>query len=113
MAVETRLFKSGQIIFFAGMSGDEAFLIRDGRVQVFVTQDGSERVLTTLGPGDILGEMALVDGRPRSASARAVSVVTAAVLPRKLILAELERTPGIIRTIVNAYIQIIRRQNHK
>jgi CRP-like cAMP-binding protein len=60
----TRAYKAGEVIFGAGDAGTELYIVRDGSVSVRI----GERVLETLGPSEIFGEMALVDAKPRSAT---------------------------------------------
>jgi CRP-like cAMP-binding protein len=81
--------------------------------QIYDSVNGQEVIHAVLRPGDIIGEMALIDDRPRSASARASSAATVVVVPRKLFLHELERTPSIIRKLVASYIDIIRNRNRR
>ena len=62
---ETRSFDAGQVIFQAGEPGDCMYVVMEGQVELSVRG----QVLERLGPGDVLGEMALIDSAPRSASA--------------------------------------------
>jgi CRP/FNR family cyclic AMP-dependent transcriptional regulator len=64
---DQRPFAAGQVIFTAGDPGDVMYAVKEGEVEVLVR----DRVVETIGPGGILGEMALIDHSPRSASARA------------------------------------------
>ncbi len=64
-ASDQRAFAAGQLIFSAGESGDVMYIGKEGEVDVLV----HGRVVETIGPGSILGEMALIDRNPRSASA--------------------------------------------
>jgi CRP/FNR family cyclic AMP-dependent transcriptional regulator len=66
-ASDQRPFAAGQVIFTAGSPGDVMYVVKEGEVEVLVR----DRVIETIGPGGILGEMALIDHSPRSASARA------------------------------------------
>jgi CRP-like cAMP-binding protein len=70
-----RSFRSGEIITTQGERGDELFVVSQGFVEVTLTDsDGGEpRTVVQLGPGQIVGEMALVDQGPRSATVRALS----------------------------------------
>ncbi len=69
----SELFKAGQLIFAAGDAPDGAFLIESGRVEISTTHQGAQRVLSELGPGMLLGEMAVLDDSPRTATARALT----------------------------------------
>jgi CRP-like cAMP-binding protein len=70
----------GQIIFHKGQEGRHAYRILSGRVQIFLEQEGREITLAELAPGEIFGEMAIMQDRPRSASARAIEPTEAEVL---------------------------------
>lgn len=73
----------GQLVFARGDAGDQMFAILSGRVRLTLSSArGREIVLRTLGPLDILGEMALIDGEPRSADATAAEATICLVLSR-------------------------------
>ncbi|MFN2545547.1 MAG: Crp/Fnr family transcriptional regulator [Actinomycetota bacterium] len=79
------------LIFRQGDPGDALLLVAQGVVRVFVVSDqGSEMGLATLDRGQVFGELALVDGGPRSASAQALVPTTLLALPRTTFL-ELRR----------------------
>jgi diguanylate cyclase len=63
---------AGELLFREGDSGADAYVVRSGRLEVFVTRADGERRLAERGPNEIIGEMALIDARPRSASVRAM-----------------------------------------
>lgn len=69
-------YQPGQEIVRQGDTGVGAFIIRSGKVEIVQEKDGKEAKLATFGPGEIFGEMALLDEFPRSASARAVEPTT-------------------------------------
>ncbi len=66
-------FKAGDVIFAEGDAPNGAFLIESGRVEISTSQFGEPRVLGELGAGMLLGEMAVIDDSPRTATARALS----------------------------------------
>jgi CRP-like cAMP-binding protein len=70
-----RTFRSGEIVTTQGERGDELFVVGQGFVEVTLTNpDGGEpRTVVQLGPGQIVGEMSLVDRGPRSATVRALT----------------------------------------
>lgn len=73
-----RKFLRDAVIFEDGSLGDYMYLIQEGQVKVTkMSEDGREKILEMLGPGDFFGEMALLDREPRSAS---VKTTTACVL---------------------------------
>jgi CRP/FNR family transcriptional regulator, cyclic AMP receptor protein len=71
------------VLFLAGDSGDGCYRIEDGLLKVaMVSRSGAERILAFLGPGAIVGELAIIDGRPRSASVVAMRDTTLSFLSR-------------------------------
>jgi Flp pilus assembly CpaE family ATPase len=68
-----RRYREGQSLFKQGDVGDALLIVADGRVKVFIPEGQNERVLAFFSTGDVLGEMSLLTGEPRSASASAIS----------------------------------------
>jgi CRP/FNR family transcriptional regulator/CRP/FNR family cyclic AMP-dependent transcriptional regulator len=69
------------MIFHRDQTGDALYIIEVGKVRIFLpTESGDEFSVDVLGPGDVFGEMALLDGQPRSASAIALEDTTTQVL---------------------------------
>lgn len=68
---EGRQMAEGTTVFIENMPGESLFLIRRGTIRISkMFAEGDEKTLVVLGPEDIFGEMAVVDGLPRSATAR-------------------------------------------
>jgi CRP-like cAMP-binding protein len=62
-----------QMLFLAGDAGDGCYRVDEGLLKVsFISSSGAERILAILGPGAIVGELAMIDGAPRSASVVAI-----------------------------------------
>jgi CRP/FNR family transcriptional regulator, cyclic AMP receptor protein len=81
--LRARRFRRGEVLFHEGDPGDALFIVASGAVKVVVpSEDGEEAILATLRRGDFLGELALLDGAPRSASAIALEPTEALALPR-------------------------------
>ena len=64
--------RGGDYLFHSGDAADRLYVVRAGRLRVLVDSEEGPRVVRELGPGDVLGELALLTGSPRSASAQAV-----------------------------------------
>lgn len=94
--LEKHTIPKGEVIFRRGEPGDAMYIIESGRVQIS-TQDetGHEVVLNRYGPGQIFGEMALLDGLPRSATAMALEPMTVMILPRDVFMNYLKGHPDI------------------
>lgn len=77
-----RPYRKGAIIFLSGDNAGEVLLIRSGQIKLTVASvDGREILIGIRGPGEIIGEMSLIDQSPRSASAFALTKVEMLVLP--------------------------------
>lgn len=111
-AARLRSWAAGSLIFARGDEGDHMLAIRAGRIRLSLSSArGREIVLQTLGPGDILGEMALLDGEPRSADATAVLETTCLVLPRLSFEAVAARRPGVGLALARHLCGHLRRTN--
>ena len=94
--VRERRYARNETIFFRGDPGDSLCIIESGTVKISVTSpEGKEMILALLGSGDFFGELALLDGKPRSADAIAVEPVRIALLQRADFLRTLETQPSI------------------
>ena len=74
-AIQPIQLKSGEFLFREGDPADAAYVIQSGELEVFIERLESRIPLTALGPNDVLGEIALLDGQPRTAHVRATSDV--------------------------------------
>lgn len=102
--MRTRRFRRGEVIFHVGDPGDALFIIVSGDVKISLPSDsGDEAILTTLHAGEAFGELALLDGAPRSASATAIGPTETMVLPRDR-FRELIATEAAIRDALLASI---------
>jgi CRP-like cAMP-binding protein len=95
-------YSLGEVIVEARKPGDSFYLLLEGRATVA----GRSR---SLRPGDFFGEMALIDGGPRSATITAASDVRAMKLPRRAFLKAVEQDPRIGLAIMEALTTRIRR----
>ena len=73
---ETKRLAQGAFLIRAGESDSTLFAIEDGHLEVIGLDDGEQRVFATVGPGDVLGEVAFIDDSPRSTSVRATDEET-------------------------------------
>jgi len=94
--LRSRRFRRGEVLFHEGDPGDALFVVASGAVKVVVpSEDGEEAILATLRRGDFLGELALLDGAPRSASAVALEATETLTLPRDQFRALIAGEPAI------------------
>jgi|TARA_B100000315_G_scaffold225169_1_gene231230 CRP-like cAMP-binding protein len=66
------LLEEGMLVFSQHDTGDQAYIVKSGKIEIFTTVDGQDTTLGTLEEGALFGEMALIDNSERMASARAV-----------------------------------------
>jgi len=90
-----------EVLFLAGDPGDGCYRIEDGLLKVtMVSRSGTERILAFLGPGAIVGELSMIDGRTRSASVVAVRDATLSFLSRAAFESFARKYPEVYKTLV-------------
>jgi len=96
-----RTFGKGMIIFHKGSPGQTMYIIESGKVRIFIlSESGQEISVNIYGPGDVFGELALLDGLPRSAGAVAMEKTVTFNLHRDDFLRHLEVCPRMARSIM-------------
>jgi CRP/FNR family transcriptional regulator, cyclic AMP receptor protein len=104
-----RRFRPRQVLFREGDPGDRVVAIRSGRVKVSVhTTAGREIVLAVKEPGELVGELSAIDGRPRSATATALDAVDALVLPSAAFLEFVDAHPRLAVRLLHVLVAQIR-----
>jgi len=102
--LERKVFYAGQKIFAEGDSGDRAYLIQDGQVEII--KNGV--ALATLSKGELFGEMALVDDQPRMATAQALADTSVVIISRDAFREKLAKADPFIRGLLNIFVRNIR-----
>jgi len=98
-----RQFRQGQAIFQQGDSGQMLYLIQSGRVRIYVEgEEGQEVSVIVYGPNDIFGELAVIDGLPRSASAVAMEETVVHILSRDCFREHMRRSPQLALNFMKA-----------
>lgn len=106
-----RQIKATTIIFNEGDVGDCAYIIEKGRVQISITKGGVDTPLLVLHPGDIFGEMAILDGLPRSATATALEDCELSVVSKDLLTQRIDASDPIVRLLISLLLRRIRSSN--
>ncbi len=106
-----RSFLSDEIVFREGEAGDRAFVIEDGDVEISALSNGKKMVLAQFSAGDLFGEMALVDGKLRSATARALSPTTLIVIRRDQVALKMRGSDPLIKYIFKVLLERLRTTN--
>ena len=108
-----RRFRRGETVFHVGDPGDALFIVMSGSIKITLPADsGDEAILATLRPGDFFGELALLDGAPRSATAVAIEATETYILARDR-FRELIATEPVMREALLATLAAeVRRLTH-
>src|SRR3979490_1856907 len=110
----TRNLNLGEMLFQKGDAGDALFGIRRGQIRIETgASDGSRLTLNFMGPGDLFGEVAVLDGESRTADATAGEPTELFVLRREDFLGHLEREPRVAIKIIKLLCQRIRWQSER
>jgi CRP-like cAMP-binding protein len=105
----TRQLAGGEVLFQKGDEGDALFGVRRGQIRIETgASDGARLTLNFLGPGDLFGEVAVLDGQSRTADATTTEPTELFVLRREDFLAHLEREPRVAIKLIELLCQRIR-----
>ena len=107
VGADRRSFKAGEVIFKAGDPGSELFVIRAGTVAVQV----GGKTVETLTSSEIFGEMAIVDGKPRSATVVAETDCIVVPVSEKLFLLMVREAPFFALAVMRVLASRLRAAN--
>jgi EAL domain-containing protein (putative c-di-GMP-specific phosphodiesterase class I) len=99
------ILPAGTALFREGELPTTAFLIEEGEIEVSMLRGGERVTLSRLGPGDLLGEMAVIDDAPRTATAMALSACVLFPIDRAQIAERLAATDPIIRSLLEGQLK--------
>jgi CRP/FNR family transcriptional regulator/CRP/FNR family cyclic AMP-dependent transcriptional regulator len=109
-----RPYPKDTVVFYENEQGDTLFMIVAGRIKVAILgDDGREVILSTLGPGDFFGEMALLDNEPRSATAIALVDSELLSLSRASFESYMANNPSIGLALIRVLTARLRHANHQ
>ena len=106
---ETMTLARGDVLFYQGDEGDALYGIFDGSIRICLTSpDGKEYTINLMESGDVFGEIALLDGLPRTADARAGRDSRLLRIPRRAFLDLMEQETRLMRHVVDMLCERIR-----
>lgn len=112
--LEIRDVKPGDTIFAEGDPGNSAYIVESGMVEISKgSGHGSSMMLAVVKPGEMFGEMALIDSSARMASAVAVGKTRVVVIPKAAFGKLLGKTDVVIRTILTTLMDRLRQQTQQ
>ena len=102
LAIATsRRLSANEVLFLAGDPGDGLYLVDEGLLKVSITSaSGAERILAIFGPGSIVGDLAIIDGLPRSATVTALRDCKLRFLSRKAFETFASEEPAIYKYLL-------------
>jgi CRP-like cAMP-binding protein len=105
-----RRFRRNEVIFHQGDPGDALHVVAAGAVKIVLpSTEGDEAIIATLRPGDFFGELALLDGAPRSATCVALETCETLELPRAAFHGLLDRDAGLRDALLAGLAHELRR----
>jgi serine/threonine-protein kinase len=107
-ASQRRCFEAGDLLMSEGEIGEEAYVLISGKIEVFKQMAGEEISLVLLGPGDVVGEMAMISDAPRSASVRAIADTEAVVITKDTMRRGLSNLPPWMEQVITAVVERLR-----
>ncbi|MEW5728414.1 MAG: cyclic nucleotide-binding domain-containing protein [Pseudomonadota bacterium] len=110
--LDRRSFEPGKVIFAEGDRGDAAYVVESGEVGIYKTIEDETVKLGVIKQGGIFGEMAVIDGTPRMATAKAENHVIVVRVPKAVFDQKLAGTDPFIRGLITIFLNNIR-ASHK
>lgn len=94
-----------EVLFEQGTTGGNLFIVARGAVAILREEDGDTRLLDILGSGDVLGEMELLTGQPRTATIRALTTCLVGEIDREGFEALMDEIPAVAQRIREAFVR--------
>ncbi|MCK4235000.1 Crp/Fnr family transcriptional regulator [candidate division WOR-3 bacterium] len=98
---------TGEVIFKDGDPGDEMYLIKSGKIRISKPAGDVEKTLAVLKEGDFFGEMSVIDGSPRSATATAIEPAELVIFDREVFMNQVRENP-LIEYVLHTLIKRLR-----
>lgn len=109
-----KTIEKGEVLFLEGDLADNIYFIKEGIIKVFVlTSSGREKILALLGAGDFLGEMAIIDDQPRSATAQALEKSQVMVLNKDSFCTQIKKDPLLAYKIIQMLVSRLRQTDQQ
>jgi CRP/FNR family transcriptional regulator len=103
-------YKKGSTLFVEGMPGEVLYIVTEGCVEISKKTRDGETPITTIMPGDIVGEMSLIDAGPRTATGKTGADSKLVVVTKRSFNEMLDSDPGIAAKILMALLKILNKR---
>lgn len=111
LKVSKLYFEPNEVLFQEGDPPTGIFLIEDGTVEVFRQSGARSVTMARLGRGDVVGELALIEGIPHTRGARALTHVTTLKVDPEELAQNLASSPALIRMLLKRVVRKLHRTN--
>lgn len=108
-----KTFKAGTVLFHENDRSRELYIIQSGTIKIYKTNGNREIEIVVLGKGAVFGEMALIDGKPRSASAKAVNDCSVVIIDSETFNQKISGVPSWFMSIIRMASSKIRQANER
>jgi CRP-like cAMP-binding protein len=108
-----RFYADGEIVVHQGEVGDCLYVVQDGEVEIVVEEDDAEIVLRCAGRNEILGEMAIFERQPRSATIRAKGRARILTLDKRNFLRRINEDPSLAFRMIETMSHRVRQLSHE
>ncbi len=106
--LERRTLKDGETVFREGEPAGSAFIVQNGEIVISRLVDGKPRELAVIGKGSVFGEMALIDDKPRMATAKAKGGATIVTVTKMMYKQKLKNTDPFVRALLRILVDTVR-----
>jgi CRP/FNR family transcriptional regulator, cyclic AMP receptor protein len=110
---DVRHYPAGREIFRQGDEGSAMYLVVEGKVEIWQGKSGQKLVLGYIGRGGIFGEMALIDGSPRMASATVAEDSHIRVFPLGVFKEKVSKVDAFVRALLRVLVNNVRDSNRE
>jgi CRP-like cAMP-binding protein len=108
-----RHYADGEIVVRQGELGDSLYVVQDGQVEIIAEENGTEVVLRHAGRHEVLGEMALFEHQPRSATIRAKGKARILTLDKQNFLRRINEDPSLAFRLIETMSRRVRELSHE
>ncbi len=106
-------FAAGETIFAEGQTGETAYLLKKGSVDVIVSKGSAAKVIGTLSEGEVFGEMCLIDPGPRSATIKAATHIECEVIRYEQVVGGSQLDPLFTQELTKTLVRRLRKMNER
>ena len=108
-----RSLKVNEILFNQGDIPDNMYIVKSGKIAIYLNDGATSKVVSVVGVGELIGEISLFDQKSRSASARALSEASLVILPYEVLQNQLDGLPDWVKVTMKTLCDKLRDTNQR